>query len=161
MGLFGGGGSNSSTEINTDSSTHDLRTVGDNGALVVGQGATFNGLDPATMKALGEYQSDGIKTMASFGTDTLNKLGDSVTNVLDKSGANMATAWSHQVDVMGQSLEGLTAASKANADAGQVVATAALKANANAGATISDVAKWAAVAVGLIVGLKFFSKAKA
>ena len=161
MGLLSGGGSQSSVTNNTDTSTHDLRTVADNGAFVVGQGATFTGVDPVTMQAMAGQQSDAMKYMASLGTDTISRLSDSVTNVLDHSGANMATAWSHQVDVMGGAIENLTAASKANADAGQVVATAALGANANAGATISEVAKWAALAVAAFFALRTFTKSKA
>jgi hypothetical protein len=154
MGFFDGGDSTSQTTNYTDSSNKDLRTVGDGGAFVVGQGATFTGVDPVTLQAMNGQQSDALKYMTSLGTATINRLGDSVTNVLDRSGANMATAWSHQVDVMGGAIETMTAASKANADAGQVVATAALNANANAGATLSTVFKWGAIAVAAYLAVK-------
>jgi len=143
-----------------DNSEDDLSTTaGGTGSFAVGQGATFNGIDPQSLAVIEAHQSDGLKFMAQMGTDTLQSLTGSVTNVLDRSGANMSEAWSHQVDVMGQQVGALTAASKANADAGQVVATAALNANANAGDTLATLGKWAALAVAAIfVGRALLAK---
>jgi hypothetical protein len=158
VGFLSSDDKSSKTYTYTDSSETDKRITTESG-VALGEGATFNGMDPASLKAILGQQSDGLKFMTQLGTDALGQLSGSVTNVLDKSGANMAQAWSHQLDVMGDSISGLTAASKANSDAGQVVATAALKANANAGATISDVFKWGALAVAAVVIGRIFLKA--
>lgn len=147
MGFFSNDDSSSTTNFNTDNSSRDFRAVGDGGSVVLGQGATFVGLDAATARAIGTSQSDGVKFMTQMGTDALRSMGEAVTDVTAKSAANMATAWSHQTDVMGATLAGLTAASRANADAGSVIAQAAMGSNANAGATLAEIAKWGALAV--------------
>jgi hypothetical protein len=162
MGIFSSDRKSNTSTNYADNSQDDLSTVaGGAGSFAMGQGATFNGIDPQSLAVIEAHQSDGLKFMAQLGTDTLQSLAGSVTNVIDKSGANMAQAWSHQVDTMGETIGGLTAAAKANSDAGQVVATAALKANANAGDTISNVFKWGALALAAVFIGRTFMKGRA
>lgn len=156
---FGGDSeSNSSTTYRTD--TTDNRQVGGDGGINVGAGGSFVGTDGGSVQ-LGRFnaelaasvvnaQSDATKFFMKSGTDVLNNLGGSVTDVLARSGANSVQAWTHTLDASENLLMNLTQGARANADASQVVALAALESNKSDGATASDIFKYGAIAAAVI-----------
>lgn len=165
--LYIGGSSKSSNSNETN--TTDNRQVGGDGSINIGAGARYTGTDGGAvrmaefntqvLKELATTSSDSVKFLTQAGTNVLDNLGGSVTDVLAKSGANMATAWSHTIDQSATIMDKLTAGSKANADAAQTVAVAALNANKSDASGLSDAFKYTAIAAAAVAALVLFRKA--
>lgn len=158
-----GGDSESSSSNSTSTVTNDGRLVAGDQGINIGVGGTFNGTDGGAVKIaefnrqlMGEMvrsQTDATKFLTDAGARVLDNLGGSVTDALAKSGANSAQAWSHTIDASESIIGSLTASARANADAGQVIATAALNANKNDSSAASDIFKYGAIAAAVIGGL--------
>jgi len=158
-----GGSSKSSSSNSTTTTTTDNRQVSGEAGVNIGAGAHYTGTDGGSVKIaefnrqlMGEVvrsQTDATKFLTDAGARVLDNLGGSVTDALAKSGANSAQAWSHTIDASESIIGSLTASARANADAGQVIATAALNANKNDSSAASDIFKYGAIAAAVIGGL--------
>lgn len=166
--LYIGGKSKSSSSTSYTTTTTDNRAVAGDSSLLIGAGASYSGTDPGLAKMhefntqLAKEQmksaSDGTKFMLQAGVDVLDRLGESVTDVYAKSGANTAQAWSHTVDKSAAMMDKLTAGAQANADAAKTVAVAALNANKNDASGLSDAFKYTAIAAAAVAALVFLGK---
>lgn len=166
MGILSG--SKSSSTTNVDSSTTSNQVTAQDSGIGIGAGAVANisGVDPRIqeinaqmMGAVLETSSDGIKTMAGFGRDVLQSMGESATNIYSKSEANSAQAWGHTLDVAGDLLTKTMATGQANSDAARALATQAISAanpQQDSNATMVKIA--IAVAVAIAAAIIFKSK---
>jgi len=78
------------------------------------------------MKDISANQTDGTKVLANMGADVLARLGDSVTNVWNTSGANMTTAWEHQMAQSSDVIEKMLTAAGNTTDAARTIAATAM-----------------------------------
>lgn len=162
MGIFGGSKSTSTNETHNEQMNVGARENG----IAIGAGASVTGIDPRIqeinaqmMGAVLETSSDGIKTMAGFGRDVLQSMGESATNIYSKSEANSAQAWGHTLDVAGDLLTKTMATGQANSDAARALATQAISAanpQQDSNATMVKIA--IAVAVAIAAAIIFKSK---
>lgn len=168
--LYIGGSSSSKSANTTTTTTTDNRAVAGDNAFMIGAGASFQGVDPgmakiaefnhATTSEVVKAQTDATKFFMNAGADVLNKMGESVTDIYARSGANTAAAWSHTIDASATALDKLTAGAKANADAAQTVAVAALNANKSDASGLSDAFKYTAIAAAVVAGVWLWGRNK-
>lgn len=162
MGLLTGSRSSSTNEIHNEQMNVGARENG----IAIGAGATVAGIDPQIQKmnaemvgAVLETSTDAIKTMAGFGRDVLENMGESATNIYSKSESNSALAWGHTLDVAGDLLTKTMATGQSNSDAARALATQAIAAanpQQDANSTMVKIA--IAVAVAIAAAVIFKSK---
>lgn len=165
MGFLNSSKSSSSTTNNNEDQRIDLAYS--HGSIGVGVGANAIGIDPEVQRinaellgAMTEASTDGIKTMAGFGTSSMAQIGESATDLMKLSGANTAQAWEHTLDKSSDMFGQIASTAKVQSDGARALAAQAISAaNPNQSTNETLVKLGMAAAAALAVFAVFKRKA--
>lgn len=143
----------SSSNVLTDSSNRSVSTVNNTGTdpgLV-----RLAELQAGLAGAVAEQQTDAVKSIAAFGSDSIARMGESVTNLYAVAGNNSSKAWEHTIDASASVLDRLFTGAEANSAAASQVANAAIASYTPSENKSTDAMKWVAIAAVVIGGAAF------
>lgn len=133
MGFLNSSKSSSSTTNNNEDQRIDLAYS--TGSVGIGAGANAIGVDPEVQRinanmltAVNEASTDGIKTLAGFGTSTMKQIGASATDLFAQSSSNSAQAWEHTIDKSSDMFGQIASTAKVQSDGARALAAQAISA---------------------------------